>query len=453
MLSSIAGNLGFGSGIDTAKVVADLAAASRAPKAERFAALAKSNEAKISALAQARSDLDGFADSLAELTNGGTLRSQPTSSNEALVTARATAGAPSSAAASEIVVSSLARAQTVHSAPIADAAAPIGRGRLTLSVGGTAFAITIDAANDSASGLAAAINASGSGVQARLINDAGNTRLILKGASGAANAFTLSADTGAEPQLQQFASSLTLAQSAGDAQFTVDGVAFNRASNVIDDILPGISFTLQSADPLKPVTLSITPPTDTLRQTVGDFVSVFNTLRSGLIAARQAGNSSAGLRAFERQLGDLLTQRLTSDAGLSSLSDIGLSTNRDGSIALDRARLDAALRDRPAAVEALFNPPRDALRTEATDPGIAIALDRLRDSATGGSGVLGQLSATLKREADSIAKNRERMEEREALYKARLEKQFAAMESQIGALKATQSYLDQQIKLWTGSND
>jgi flagellar hook-associated protein 2 len=43
------------------------------------------------------------------------------------------------------------------------------------------------------------------------------------------------------------------------------------------------------------------------------------------------------------------------------------------------------------------------------------------------------------------------MEAREAAYKARIEKQFAGVDSSIGALKATQSYLDQQIKLWTAS--
>jgi flagellar hook-associated protein 2 len=41
---------------------------------------------------------------------------------------------------------------------------------------------------------------------------------------------------------------------------------------------------------------------------------------------------------------------------------------------------------------------------------------------------------------------------REDAYRARLEKQFSGMDARIGALKATQSYLEQQIKLWNQSD-
>jgi flagellar hook-associated protein 2 len=78
MVSSIAASLGFGSGIDIKKLVEDLSAASREPKVARIASLAQQNQARISALAQARSDLDGFANSLEQMVSDGTLRSTPT---------------------------------------------------------------------------------------------------------------------------------------------------------------------------------------------------------------------------------------------------------------------------------------------------------------------------------------------------------------------------------------
>lgn len=56
MLSSIANSPGFGSGIDTAGLVDDAGAASRAPKVPRFGALTRANQDKASILAQARSD-------------------------------------------------------------------------------------------------------------------------------------------------------------------------------------------------------------------------------------------------------------------------------------------------------------------------------------------------------------------------------------------------------------
>jgi flagellar hook-associated protein 2 len=453
MLTSIANNLGFGSGIDTAALVADLVAASRAPKVKRFEALAQANQAKVSVLAQARSDLDGFADSLAELAAEGTLRSQPVSSNDSAVSVTANAGTLLGDYTGEIVVSSLARAQTSYSSYVATATSPIGQGGMTLTVGGADYAITVDASNDSLNGLAAAINATASGVRASVINDAGQYRLVLKGESGAANAFTLTADTGAASGLSQFASAaMTMGQSASDAAFTVDGVAYTRATNSFSDVVPGMTILIKKADPLAAISIGATRPNDVLKQTLSDFVSVFNTLRKDVQAARLANNGNPALRAFERQLSGFIGQPLTSDADISTLSDIGISTNKDGTISLNAAKLDTVLRDNPDAVEAMFNPPRDAVRTEATDPGIAFALDTLRDAAVASNGALEVVRASLQRDTETITKNREKMEAREDAYRARLEKQYAGLDARIGALKATQSYLEQQIKLWNGGD-
>jgi flagellar hook-associated protein 2 len=454
MLTSIANSLGFGSGIDTAALVADLAAASRAPKVQRFNALTQANQAKVSSLAQARSDLDSFADSLANLAAGGTLRSQAVTSDDSAISVKSSAGALLGSYAGEIIVSTLARAQTIYSGYVASRSTAVGQGGMTLSVGGASFPVVVDAANDSLDGLANAINASGSGVRASVINDAGSFRLVLKGESGAAKAFQLTADVGADPALAQFAStSMTVGQTASDAAFTVDGVAYTRPTNSFSDVVPGLEITLKKADPLAPITIGATRPTEVLKQTLGDFVSVFNTLQKDVAAARLANNGNPSLRAFERQLAAFISKPMTGDANIKSLADVGISTNRDGTIALNSAKLEAALRDHPDAVEAIFNPPRDSGRTEVTDPGIAFALDALRDAAVATTGPLEQVRTALQQESENIAKNRERMESREDAYRTRLERQYAGMDARIAALKATQSYLEQQIKVWNGGDN
>ena len=83
---------------------------------------------------------------------------------------------------------------------------------------------------------------------------------------------------------------------------------------------------------------------------------------------------------------------------------------------------------------------------------VAERLDSLRDAAVGTNGPLEQVRLSLERETEQIAKNRDRMEQREQVYRTRIEKQFAGMDARIGALKATQSYLEQQIKLWNNGN-
>ncbi|WP_260580405.1 flagellar filament capping protein FliD [Sphingopyxis sp. PET50] len=254
MVSSIANSLGFGSGIDTQQLVKDLAAASREPKVERVSKLVQQNQTRISALAQARSNLDGFADSLSLMVSDGTLRSTPTVSDESVLGATTRAGLSADSFAATVEVTQLARAQTVYSGIVADKSAAIGQGTMTLTVGGVARTITVGAANDSLDGLANAINASGAGVTASIVADDGGHRMILKGPTGEANAFTLETAT---PALTAFSNGpgggMTLGQSAANATFTIDGIAFSRATNIVDDVVPGMSLTLKKAAPGQPV--------------------------------------------------------------------------------------------------------------------------------------------------------------------------------------------------------
>ncbi len=453
MVSSIANSLGFGSGIDTQQLVKDLAAASREPKVERVNELYKKNQVKISAVAQAKSDLEGFANSLSQMVSDGTLRSTPTVSDESVLSATSRAGLSADSFAATIEVTRLARAQTVYSGIVADKAAPIGQGTMTLTVNGVAKTITIGAANDSLEGLANAINASGAGVTASIVADEGGHRIIMKGPTGAANGFTLETAT---PALSGFAygsgGGMTLGQSATNAEFTLDGVAFSRATNIVDDVVPGMSLTLKKAAPGQPVDIGASRPLDMIKQTVGDFVDVYNQLKKSLQSASAMSGPTTGLRELERELSALVGKVLTSHPGINKLSDIGIGSTKDGLLALDSAKLEKALATDAGAVEALFNPRRDAAHTETSDPGIAFALDAIRDKAVATDGVLDRVSKSLADKGETLVEQLEKIEEREDAYEARLEKQFGGLDAKLAALKATQTYLEQQIEMWNNQN-
>jgi flagellar hook-associated protein 2 len=79
-------------------------------------------------------------------------------------------------------------------------------------------------------------------------------------------------------------------------------------------------------------------------------------------------------------------------------------------------------------------------------------LDAIRDAAVAPGGLLESLGKTLQSEAAQLEKSRERMEAREDAYRSRLEKQYAGLDARLSAFKATQSYLEQQIKLWSNEN-
>ena len=457
MVTSIINSLGFGSGIDTKQLVTDLAAASREPKVSRINTLTQQNQTRISALAQARSDLEGFADSLAQMISDGTLRSTPTVSDDSVLSATARAGIHADSFAATVVVSQLARAQSTYSGVVADRTAAIGTGTMTLTVGGVAKTITVDGTNNSLDGLASAINSSGGGVTASIIADQGGHRLILKGPSGAANAFTLAADAGADPGLSAFAygagGGMTLGQSAANADFTIDGVAFSRASNTIDDVVPGMSLTLKKAAPGQPVDIGASRPLDMIKQTVGDFVSVYNQLKKSLSSAAGQSGSTTALRELERELSGLIGTVISSHPTINKLTDIGVSTTKDGLLAVDETKLAQVLAADAGAVEAMFNPRRDGGRTEASDPGIAFVLDSIRDRAIGTDGVIDRVTKSLNSRKETLADQLENIEIREDAYRARLEKQYGSLDAKLAAFKATQTYLEQQIKMWTNQGN
>ncbi len=450
MLSSIAFSLGYGSGIDTAKLVTDLAAASRDPKVARLDSRDKAVQSSISAVTQARSDLEGFATSLANLVAGGTLQTQPSVADTTILTATARVGTNMSNFSGAVEVTQLARGQTLASGFVTSASDPVGQGTLTLTVGTTPYTITIGSGNDSLTGLATAINDAKSGVTASVVNDTAGARLVLKGPPGTPSAFTLASS---DPGLTNFAypGAMTQVQSALNAEFKVDGLSYSRPSNTIEDVMPGVTLTLKKASVGNPVAIGITRAGDTLKSTIADFVAVFNELKASIAEARTATRGDQAMRTLDRQISQLVSQSVTSGSP-ASLSAIGVKTNRDGTISFDETAFNTAYAANPDAVEAIFTPTRDATHTVVTDPGIGGALAALKTAATATNGTLASLSSRLSKEASGLASDRARMEARETIYKARLEKQFGGVDSRVGALKATQSYLDQQIKIWTKSS-
>lgn len=168
------------------------------------------------------------------------------------------------------------------------------------------------------------------------------------------------------------------------------------------------------------------------------FVAQFNTLRQAVntataaaIAGTKAGalNADAAARDLARKLSRLTTDNF---AG-KSLSDIGIATNRDGTLRLDTARLNAAIAsDEPATRELL---------TGATAAGGAVAgltsSLHLSDSLTR----YNRVSANLLRERARIDDSTTRMI-------AQLSSQFAAMDKAVAASKAAGAYMTQQVAAW-----
>lgn len=455
--TSIANSLGIGSGIDVASLVSGLAEASRAPKEAAIAKRETANTAQISTIANLKNAIESFATSLDTLATGGSLQTQAVVSDGDVLGVATKAGASLDGFSGQIEVRTLATAQSIYSG-LKDGAAPLGVGTMTFSNG---VSVTTTA-TDTLATLATKITAAGKdqGLSATVIRDGSQSRLVLRGATGADNAFTVTADGG----LADFAysgtdASMTRAQAAGDAVIALDGVEIRRPKNVIDDLFDGVTLTLKRAAVDYPVTLSSERPTTAIKQAVYDFAQAYNTLEAMLDDADAAGldgtkagplRGSQAIREMRAQLARIAGTALRTGDGPTTLAAVGVKTGRDGSLTVDAKMLDAAVLANPAAVEALFRQPDTAT---AGFQGVAEAIDAVRTTLTGDKGVLTQSDVRLKSEQKMIARDREAMEMREDAYAARLQDTFGTMEAQLAVFASTQSWLEQQIKVWSNDKD
>lgn len=476
-VESITKTLGGGSGIDTTALVQSLV---DAQFENRNAALTRRDEtltAQISAAATHKSNLTSFAGALTTLSRSGTLATQPTSSNPGLVTVSRLAGADLATLNAKIEVRQLAAPQTASATPVADKTAAVGQGTLTLTFGtatvtdgamtgftpgaGTPVAITIGADNSSLEGIAGAINAANAGVTASVLTDSAGSRLVVKGASGEARAFTLTAtETAGHEGLATLnigvgATGTAIGSTAADAIVAIDGVALKRDSNSVADLIPGVKLDLVSAQVGTVVNIGKTFPTSALMQAVSDFVDtyneVFTALRTDLDPVTGALRQDVAAKALKRQLQQLTLTPIAAgtDGAPTTLSQIGIRTNRDGTIALDSGALSKALVNHPQAVEKMFAQPSGSA-TAAN--GLAAALGSIATAAASTSRGLGASEANYTKSKADIAEDKsEALAKAEAL-RARMTRQFASMDAKVAAYKSTMTFLEGQIDAWNSKS-
>jgi flagellar hook-associated protein 2 len=201
----------------------------------------------------------------------------------------------------------------------------------------------------------------------------------------------------------------------------------------------------------------MTQPTAGLSDLLKEYVDAYNTLMKALNTATATGadSSSAGVlngvssvRDMKRQLAALTSTQLSSTGTYKTLADIGVSTNRDGTLTLDTDRLAAALEADPEGVTNMVNP-----KTSTTaNLGLAKLMDTVRDNIEKDDGPMKLAQERYDKLATQYTEQLEKLDEQMTNYEEHLTAIYSAMETRLTALKATQSYLDQQIEAWNNSD-
>jgi flagellar hook-associated protein 2 len=350
-------------------------------------------QSQLTAYGSLKGALSTFQSSVAALSNPAKFTAvSATITDTTLATVNASASAMSGRYSMNIT--QLAQSQKLQSSSaFAAASTTIGSGTLSISFGTysanlsgftinpdkTTKTITIGSNQSSLSGVRDAINAANAGISANIISDgtSSNRLVITSTDSGAANALKItvvdsdSSNTN-NAGLSQLAydgtsqSTSHMTQSTGmepkDALLTIDGIQIQKPSNIIADAIAGMTVNL-----LKTGTTNLTVKQDTaaIQSAVQTFVTAYNTLNTTITtlsqyditnkkAATLTGDST--LNSLKSQLRNVFNTPLSTAGGqLTTLSDAGITFQKNGTLALDAAKLSTVLNDTTKDVSTLFS--------------------------------------------------------------------------------------------------
>jgi flagellar hook-associated protein 2 len=347
-----------GQGIDVSSTVNQIVAQlqnAETPYKNQLTAL-QSQDTVISNLGSLLSTLSGDITALTDPT--GVLSGKQGSSSDTNTLALLSATTTATAGSHTVTVQQLAQTSTEVSNAVASTDSLSGS--LTLHIGnGSSQTISVDSSNPTLAGLAATINQAGIGVSASVVTDSSGSRLSLVSQTGG-TAGQISIDSNSlNDDTTGTALSLTSAQSGQDAQLTVDGIQITTGSNTISNAIPGVTMQLLATSS-NPVQVEIDNDTSSVSTALSAMVKDYNAVVSALSA--QEGKDSSGNpeplygSPIISQLQQMLSGALNTASGtsLTSMTQIGLSLNSDGTLSLDTDQLTSVLNDNYSGVQAFF---------------------------------------------------------------------------------------------------
>ena len=392
---------GIGSGLDVSNILEQIVEAERAPTENRLNLKEATLQAELSAFGTLKGAVSSFQSSFGKLTSAALFNSSKVSVSDQDVLSASTSSI-AKAGNFSVEVKSLAQSHTLASIAFDSLDEVIGTGNLTFNFGttvydpGTDFAtgddtytsftnnterssetVEIDSSNNTVSGIRDAINTADIGVTASIVDDGSGFRLLITSdQQGLDNSIGITVEEGGAAgenidttglsvlAFNGSATNVEQTQAASDAELTINGLTVFRETNTVSGAIPGITLNLKSADIGNPVQVSISDNNSNEAETnISNFVSSFNEMAevfNSLTAYGGEGGQSGIL------LGDTtarnLMQQIRRDLGgfvdnagsFNSLSSIGITTNRDGTLALDSSKLSESLSEDFDSVAQLF---------------------------------------------------------------------------------------------------
>ena len=347
-----------GQGIDVASTVSQMVAqlqGTEKPYKDQLAAL-QSQDTVISNLGSLLSTLSSDITALTD--PAGVLSGKQGSSSDTNTLALLSATTTATAGSHTVSVQQLAQTSTEASSAVA--ATDILSGSFTFHIGsGSSKTVSVDPANNTIAGLAVTINQAGIGISASVVTDSSGSRLsLISQTDGAAGQINIDSSSLSDTTTGNTVS-LISGQAGQDAMFTVDGIQTTSASNTITGAISGVTMQLLGIS-ANTVQVQIDNDTASVTSALSTLVKDYNAVVSAL--STQEGKDASGKpeplfgSPVISQLQQMLSDALNTPSGtsLTSMTQIGLSLNSNGTLTLDADQLTTALNDNYSGVQTFF---------------------------------------------------------------------------------------------------
>ena len=389
--TEILSNLGIGSGINTTELIKALVDADTAPQKENLDNLEEKTKDKISTFGILKSNLLDFKNILKDIESQQEYGFIGNSSDTTVATLTASGSKAGSDINSSLTVTTLASRHTLTGPSLASPSSTVGQRNITINFGtwsadptaggGQSFTsngqsqISVSAtASTTLTDLRDAINNAATDsdndgtkdVLASIIYDGSNYMLMLKSESGASNEMkvTDSHSTPAYAYDTTDGAQLTQRVAGVNSAFTVDGISMSRTSNSIDDLFDGFTLDLKKTTS-SAVRISSSVDLDGVSDLLTGYVDTYNQVMLNLTAMGAndpvdpendgvlIGDST--LREIKSELREMSSTAIKGyEGGPYYLSYLGVSTNRDGTLAFNKGQMETQFKSKPETVRAFF---------------------------------------------------------------------------------------------------
>lgn len=446
---------GIGSGIDTSSIIDALIKQQRKAQVEPIEKRLSSLNDSVNALQELKGLLSTLSNkaSAFRVLNGGALSKFISSSNESVATASVSnAAQPGNYTLS---VTSLAKKGSISfNERYASSGASLISGindldpeadrTMEITVGGETVSFVITSSTTVSEFISQFNNQSSMG-QATLINVGTSSSPEYAISITAKNEGTALGEVliSGGASLEGFIADITEVN-ATDAQFTMAGVSgtITRGSNTFSDLIEGVTLSLTGTGSTN---LTIAVDSETTKAKLNELVEAYNAIvkyvsENDQITLEQNGSELIPVYGSLSEVGvdDSLIQSLrdvirgTSTSSGKILADIGITTNRDGTLSFDKNTFDNAISSDSSSISSLL----ESLGEEFG----GIASGAVYQFTRYG----GLLDVTKNQQSESIRTNQQKLgdlEKRLAETEEQLIARYAALERIIGSLQSTQSTL------------